>query len=78
MNFKSIGLNVAAATVTMAGAALVSSPAQALSFNRGTFDLGGTTSISDISSQAGQVSSFTLASKISSLEIQLKAWRVVL
>ena len=61
MNFKSIGLNVAAATVTMAGAALVSSPAQALSFNRGTFDLGGTTGISDISNRAGQVSSFTFS-----------------
>jgi len=37
MNFKSIGLNIAAATVMATGAGIASSPAQALSFNKGTF-----------------------------------------
>jgi hypothetical protein len=71
MNFKSIGLNVAAATVTMAGAALVSSPAQALSFNRGTFDLGGTPSLLSLSlTRTGN--SFTTASGVQNFLTGLK------
>ncbi|MBW4693565.1 MAG: PTPA-CTERM sorting domain-containing protein [Lyngbya sp. HA4199-MV5] len=48
MNLKSIGLNVAAATVVATGAAIASSPAQALSFNKGTFVAGGQTSITNL------------------------------
>ncbi|MBW4470378.1 MAG: PTPA-CTERM sorting domain-containing protein [Stenomitos rutilans HA7619-LM2] len=59
MNFRSIGLSIATATVVASGATIASSPAQALSFNKGTFVAGGQTSITDLNTSSNPTS-FTL------------------